>query len=357
MVSPQKKNGYVGIANEIWDEIIRRDFTKRQKDILMLIIRLSYGCNRKVAFIPKQQDFTLCGLGGKGHVGVELKFLEQCKVITTGQQKGEFKLNKNYDLWAITPVRGWEQERFNELIHLNLIESKKDRKIDSESDESDYEKPQTESYQNGNFLDNEKLPKQELIKKVKVTKTVTMEGEKLLKRELRVTETGTLTPLKPLRGKGYRLAKKGLKKEVIKDSKDMCVFDFETFWSIYPRKLRKKDALGVWEGLLKNKVDPELLIRCTENYAAFCKASAKEDEYILHAATFLNAKKERYMDYEEKRDYSPSNPSSPLNRNLTRSENNKLLLQKRMEAIRNEQGGNTQGTFSDQHSLPNGSTK
>lgn len=251
MVNPQKERGYVGLANEIWDEIIRRDFTKRQKDILQLLIRLSYGCQQKTAYIPKQQDFTLCGLGGKGHVGEELKHLEACRAIIRHRDTNEFELNKNYDMWQISPVRGWDEERYKELIHLNIIHAKKKGKAVTEmgtcNDEESYQngdfsepekflkqepesyqignknslkklpKQELESSQNGNHEENEKLPKQE----PGVTKTGTSDEKKLLKQELEVTETGTEIACEAIQDKGSGAPKKGLKKVIIKKEKDL----------------------------------------------------------------------------------------------------------------------------------------
>lgn len=118
-VNPQLENGYLRISNEIWDEIIRRDFTKRQKDILHLILRLSYGCNKKVAHIPLLQDFSLCGVT-PNHITEELKYLKICKVIDWDRNDMMFSFNKNYDIWQMSPVKKWDDERFKELIHMNL---------------------------------------------------------------------------------------------------------------------------------------------------------------------------------------------------------------------------------------------
>jgi phage replication O-like protein O len=118
-MSAQLENGYIRIANEIWDEIIRRDFTKRQKDILQFILRLSYGCNNKVAHIPLLKDFALCGVG-QNHIKQELNYLRECKVIDWDRSEMTFSFNKKYDFWQMSPVKGWDKERFKELIHCNI---------------------------------------------------------------------------------------------------------------------------------------------------------------------------------------------------------------------------------------------
>lgn len=167
-MSVQLENGYIRIANELWDEIIRRDFTKRQKDILLFIWRLSYGCSKKTAIIPKLKNFSLCGVGHT-NITSELKYLETMKVISWDKENTIFSFNKDYNVWQVTPVRGWDDETFNELIHLNIT---------------------TKSYQNNN------LSKQEVIESI---------TEKLLKQEL-------LEPAKPSGSKD-----EGLSKDSIKD--------------------------------------------------------------------------------------------------------------------------------------------
>lgn len=118
-MSAQLENGHIRIANEIWDEIIRRDFSKRQKDILHFLLRLSYGCQKKTATIPKLKDFAMCGVAPT-QIANELNYLKTCKVIDWDRDDMIFAFNKNYDYWQVSPVKGWDKERFNELIHLNL---------------------------------------------------------------------------------------------------------------------------------------------------------------------------------------------------------------------------------------------
>lgn len=119
MANPQPENGFVKLANEIWNEIIRRDFSKRQKDIILFIWRLSYGCQKKTALIPKLKDFELCGIGQQ-NIRKELDYLTGCKVIFWEKEENVFSVNKDYEQWQISPVRGWDEEKFKELISKNL---------------------------------------------------------------------------------------------------------------------------------------------------------------------------------------------------------------------------------------------
>lgn len=193
MANPQIENGYLRIANEIWDEIIRRDFSKRQLAILHLILRLSYGCKRKEANIPRLKDFEICGVG-RTHISKELNYLEQCRVITWDKDSMLFKPNKDYEKWQVNPVKGWDEEEYKSLIHLNLTKK---------------------SYQNGNFEVTKTVTSQEggyQNSNQKVTETVTSE---LPKQE----PQGALNPYVPTVEEGS----KDNIKDSVKDSNNIVV--------------------------------------------------------------------------------------------------------------------------------------
>ncbi|AFC32168.1 putative prophage replication protein O [Paenibacillus mucilaginosus 3016] len=124
MANPQPENGTVRIANELWDEVIRRDFSKRQKDIIFFIWRLSYGCKgQKTAYIPKLVYFELCGIP-TGNFHRELDRLEALGVLIRDREKKTFEINKNYDEWKVPLGGGWNEFKFDELLALNLDESR-----------------------------------------------------------------------------------------------------------------------------------------------------------------------------------------------------------------------------------------
>lgn len=142
MASPQLGNGYIGIANEIWDEIISRKFTERQQKILKLVLRLSYGCQKKEAVIPLLKHFELCGVRIQD-AKKEIVYLQQCKVIMwDGDQV--YSLNKNYDEWRVNLVKEWDKDKFSELISINLGAKKVTKSVTPKSDK------QSESYEKCN---------------------------------------------------------------------------------------------------------------------------------------------------------------------------------------------------------------
>lgn len=119
MADVQVENGYIRIATELMDEIIRRDFSKRQLAILHLIIRLSYGCQRKDCLIGKFNFFELAGLN-KSDIKKELQFLRECRVLNWSEETMLFSVNKDYEKWQINPSKGYQKQKLDELVHENL---------------------------------------------------------------------------------------------------------------------------------------------------------------------------------------------------------------------------------------------
>ncbi|AHJ88643.1 DnaD-like helicase loader [Geobacillus phage GBK2] len=117
--NPQLDDGFIRIANELYDEILRRNFTKRQQNIVLFIWRLSYGCGKKECIIDKFNYFELAGLD-KSDIKKELKYLKMCNVLQWDEQTMIFAINKDYDLWQINPNKNWDDDKFKKLIALNL---------------------------------------------------------------------------------------------------------------------------------------------------------------------------------------------------------------------------------------------
>lgn len=76
----------------------------------------------------------------------------------------------------------------------------------------------------------------------------------------------------------------------------VCVFteSFETFWKLYPKKVNKKKALGLW---LKLKPSSELISTIMSSLGKYCVSEgwAKDGgRFVPHASTWINA--ERWND-------------------------------------------------------------
>lgn len=122
MASPQLEHGYTRTANELSEAIMQSDFSKRQRNILDLVIRMSYGCHKKSALL-RYSDFELVGVY-KSDIKKELDYLASVRVIemelTSGSPYIRIWLNKNYDQWRINLVKGFNAEKWEQLLRLNL---------------------------------------------------------------------------------------------------------------------------------------------------------------------------------------------------------------------------------------------
>ncbi|UOQ49633.1 replication protein [Gracilibacillus caseinilyticus] len=119
MAEPQLENGHIRIANDLWNEILRRNFSKRQLNLILFIWRLSYGTGQKDCVIPNFTHFEIAGMY-KQDVKKELTFLVDCAVLDWEQETMVFSINKDYHHWQITPNKKWNNDLFTQLIHTNL---------------------------------------------------------------------------------------------------------------------------------------------------------------------------------------------------------------------------------------------
>jgi len=62
--------------------------------------------------------------------------------------------------------------------------------------------------------------------------------------------------------------------------------NFETFWSMYPRKIAKGAALKAW--LKLTPLDQQLAIDALPNHVKHWEIKQTEKEYICYPATWLN---------------------------------------------------------------------
>ncbi len=117
MANPQPTDAHLRVAHSINEALMTRDFTKRQRKILDLILRLSWGCGQKDAYIPHQRDFSVVGVY-EVDIKSELDWLEVSKVIS---REGSFYwFNKDFDEWSVSRVKPYQPEKLSELLSLNL---------------------------------------------------------------------------------------------------------------------------------------------------------------------------------------------------------------------------------------------
>ncbi len=244
MANPQPTDSHLRIAHSIQEEIMMRDFTKRQRSIVDFILRLSWGCNKKTAIIPKQRDFEIVGIG-EGKIKRELQWLVNAKVIIWNRNTNEFSFNKNYDQWLVSIVPGYDKEKLTNLLHLNLTTYQNGKQLT--------ETVSAETCQNGKVL----------------TETVI---SNLPKREVgHVSNT-------ELPRAGDRSIESIIENNIYNDH-------FEHAWKAYPVKRGKKKISEKQKKLLEEEVGLEQLLRCIARY----KQSKPDWQQYQNGDTFFRS--------------------------------------------------------------------
>lgn len=96
MNNPQVENGYTKLANEIVDAFCKFRIRGESWQVLWVILRKTYGYNKKEDWISNSQIIEMTGLK-KQNVWRELSELITCKIVIKIDDK--LKLNKNYSEW------------------------------------------------------------------------------------------------------------------------------------------------------------------------------------------------------------------------------------------------------------------
>lgn len=117
MANPQPTDAHLRMAHSINEAIMMRDFSKHQRKILDLILRLSWGCHKKYAYIPRQKDFMVVGIF-EGDIKKELDWLEVSQII--GRSGPYYWFNKDFEQWQVSRVRPYNPELLSELLSSNL---------------------------------------------------------------------------------------------------------------------------------------------------------------------------------------------------------------------------------------------
>lgn len=96
MANPQKENGYTAISNEIIEHLIQIHLSPNQWQVILCILRKTYGYNKKIDYIANFQISEATGLH-KSHVSRALCLLEMMNLIT---RKGKYiGIQKDWERW------------------------------------------------------------------------------------------------------------------------------------------------------------------------------------------------------------------------------------------------------------------
>ena len=100
MGSPQLENGYIRIATELWEALTKYRIPGEQMQVLMFILRKTYGWHKKSDVISYGQFVKSTGIK-KSNVVRAIKELKKKKII--GVLKKEYRtyyeFNKKYTQW------------------------------------------------------------------------------------------------------------------------------------------------------------------------------------------------------------------------------------------------------------------
>ena len=103
MANPQPEDGYTRIVNEVLEAVCRASLTGRQCVILLVIMRETWGWNRKEAVIPAARFEVLTGIKDKARIFEVLTQLANRQMITRTRRFPDatvYSINKNYDSWG-----------------------------------------------------------------------------------------------------------------------------------------------------------------------------------------------------------------------------------------------------------------
>lgn len=108
MASPQKENGFVAIANELFEAICMAGFTSRQYAVILAVIRKTYGWGKKYAPVSVREISRMTGIRFS-HVTETIKELIEKRVLMDYGVHGQTRIlgvNKCYDEWTGVPKTG-----------------------------------------------------------------------------------------------------------------------------------------------------------------------------------------------------------------------------------------------------------
>jgi len=112
LANPQIENGYTKLSNEILEIIPKAGFTAREINILLVLLRLSYGYNSKSANVSLQTFSDRTNISYKNCQKLVKSLIKNNVIIEITSNKGFrsrlLQFNKDYETWdkSISPKIG-----------------------------------------------------------------------------------------------------------------------------------------------------------------------------------------------------------------------------------------------------------
>ena len=93
-------NGYTKIGNQIMEDIMKADFTKRALKVLLWVLRKGYGYNREQSACELDVDQIAYDTGiDRSHIWKTLRLLESMNVLLL--KENEIRFNRHADSWTM----------------------------------------------------------------------------------------------------------------------------------------------------------------------------------------------------------------------------------------------------------------
>lgn len=257
MSTPQLEDGFIRIANELFEAILCHGFSQRELLVLLTIVRKTYGYGKKEDDLSASQIGDLCSLA-RPHVTSTLNALALRNVITKrpGRFGSMIGIQKNHTKWVSagqlksTPASTESVHPSTELVHVPNEYRGSTESVQVDSTDSVHTK------------DN--LPKDNHQKKSSCAPPVDEQDEN-------ETAGGDAVPA----GKPKRR------------TADQVQARFERFYEAYPRKRSRNDAVKAFTKLDPDDTLLEQILASLEQVKASGEWS--DPKFIPYPASWLNA--------------------------------------------------------------------
>lgn len=99
---PQVEDGFTRIAHELFEAIITAPLTDRERRVVMAVIRLTYGWNKKADRLADSQIAEVCHLPRQKVNKVKQDLIAKNVIKVEGAGHGLTSINKHADTWELT---------------------------------------------------------------------------------------------------------------------------------------------------------------------------------------------------------------------------------------------------------------
>jgi phage replication O-like protein O len=127
----QKENGFCPIANELMEALAYADLKAAEYRVLLYIIRLTYGWNRKKTILPAEQIAAGCALSANT-VHLTIRSLRARNIIQTegdNHHPKTYSIQKDYEKWQGLSLQVYTQKSRPTEIDSGKVYTQKSRPV------------------------------------------------------------------------------------------------------------------------------------------------------------------------------------------------------------------------------------